>query len=102
MKKRNTRADKLHFERLVEMGCIVCKIHLGVYTHPEIHHLRSGCGAGQRSDNNHTIPLCHTHHRTGGHGVAVHAGKQTWEKNFGTEMELLEQVNNELGISYEA
>jgi hypothetical protein len=46
------------------------------------------------------IPLCHAHHRTGGHGVAVHAGRRTWEDKFGTEDELLTQTLIELGVFY--
>lgn len=33
-------------------------------------------GVFVRADNFHVIPLCHTHHRTGGHGVAIHAGRK--------------------------
>jgi len=93
----NSREEKAHYSKLVELGCIVCKLHHGVYTHPEIHHIRSGCGIGQRSDHFHTIPLCPLHHRLGGHGVAVHAGRKTWEKKYGSESGLLAQVNAELG-----
>lgn len=30
---------------------------------------------------------------TGGHGIAFHAGKQAFESKYGTERELLAQVN---------
>lgn len=50
-----------------------------------------------RADNFHVIPLCHAHHRTGGYGVAIHAGRKSWEEKFGTEAELLSQVLLELG-----
>lgn len=97
MSKSKTKAEKLHLERVASLGCIVCK-NLGHSDTPaEIHHIRAGRGTGQRADNYHVIPLCHSHHRTGGHGVAVHAGRQTWENNFGTETELLVQVMYELG-----
>ncbi|HHT7559290.1 Ref family recombination enhancement nuclease [Raoultella ornithinolytica] len=97
MARNNSKKDKAHFARLVELGCIVCKLHLGVYSPPEIHHIRAGCGIGQRSDNSRAIPLCHAHHRTGGYSVAIHAGRKSWEEKFGTEAELLNQVLQELG-----
>ncbi|WP_336818093.1 Ref family recombination enhancement nuclease [Cedecea sp. MMO-103] len=93
------KAEREHLSRVAALGCIVCR-NLGFGETPaEIHHIRTGQGVAQRADNYSAIPLCPPHHRTGGHGVAVHAGKQTWERNFGTELELLEQVNNELGVS---
>jgi hypothetical protein len=44
------------------------------------------------------LGLCPPHHRIGGHGVAYHAGPETWEENFGTERELLEQTKQETGL----
>jgi hypothetical protein len=43
------------------------------------------------------LPLCHIHHQNGGYGVAFHAGKKEWQKNYGTEAELLEEVARRLG-----
>ncbi|MEZ2600772.1 hypothetical protein [Kluyvera intermedia] len=78
---------------------MVCRnLRLGD-TPAEIHHCSKGTGLSVRADNFHVIPLCHTHHRTGGHGVAVHVGRKTWQNNFGTEAELLAQVMYELGDS---
>lgn len=48
-----------------------------------------------------TIPLCNPHHTTGGYGVAIHAGQQAWEVRYGTEVEHLDQVWLELGITKE-
>lgn len=93
-----TQAEKKHLSRVAALGCIVCRnLQLGE-SPAEIHHVRSGQGAGQRADHFHAIPLCPLHHRQGGHGVAVHAGRKTWEKNFGSELGLLAQVNAELGV----
>jgi hypothetical protein len=97
MSKSKTKAEKNHLERVVSLGCIVCKNLGHMDTPAEIHHIRTGCGTGQRADNSRVIPLCHSHHRTGGHGVAIHAGRQTWEDKYGTETELLVQVLYELG-----
>ena len=40
---------------------------------------------GQKSRYSRAIPLCHAHHRTGGHGVAFHAGAVAFAKNYGSE-----------------
>ncbi|HCH7988644.1 TPA: DUF968 domain-containing protein [Citrobacter freundii] len=99
MSRSKTKAEQLHLSRVVVLGCIVCKnLNLGE-TPVEIHHIRTGQGAGQRADNFKVIPLCPIHHRQGGHGVAIHAGRQSWENNYGTETELLVQVLYELGES---
>lgn len=71
-------------------------------TPAEIHHIRTGQGVGQRADNFNVIPLCPIHHRQGGHGIAIHAGRQSWENNYGTETELLVQILYELGESAHA
>ncbi|EEJ5116973.1 Protein of uncharacterised function (DUF968) [Salmonella enterica subsp. salamae] len=91
-----TKTDRIWLSRVAALGCIVCK-NLGFGETPaEIHHVRTGQGAGQRADHRKTIPLCHQHHRVGGHGVAIHAGKKTWEQKYGSETELLIQVVSEL------
>lgn len=85
-------ADRAHLAKLVEFGCVACFVQ-SVYTpNVEIHHLRSGVGMGQRSDHKRAIPLCPPHHRTGGYGVAFHAGKKAFEEQFGSEEELLSKV----------
>ena len=81
------KADREYLSALVENGCVICQMPA------EVHHIRSGMGMGQRNDHRATIPLCPMHHRNGGLGVAIHAGRQTWEGIFGTEAELLEKVN---------
>ena len=89
---KSTAKDKRHYADVVQLGCIVCR-NLGYYdTPPEIHHIRANGGTGLKSSNKDVIPLCHKHHRTGGYGVAFHAGKKGFEEQYGTELELLEQV----------
>ncbi|MDK9585433.1 Ref family recombination enhancement nuclease [Lelliottia wanjuensis] len=98
MSKSKTKAEILHLSRVAALGCIVCRnLNLGE-TPAEIHHCSKGTGLSVRADNFHVIPLCHIHHRAGGHGVAIHAGRKTWEAHYGTEGELLEQVRAEIGL----
>lgn len=91
-KKPPTKEEKAHMSKVAALGCIACR-NKGFYGTPaEIHHIRAGVGMGQRSGHKKSIPLCTPHHRTGGFGVAIHAGQKTWEAEYGTELELLEQV----------
>lgn len=85
-------SDRLHLSKVAAIGCIACR-NLGFPDSPaEIHHPRNGAGMGQRSKHDRAIPLCATHHRTGGPGIALHAGQKTWEEIHGSEADLLEQV----------
>ena len=82
-----TKAEKLHLSKVAAIGCIICG---GM---AEIHHLRTGQGMGKKATNYDAIPLCPSHHRTGNHGIAFHAGKQAFEANYGTQQELLIKTN---------
>ena len=52
---------------------------------------------GQRASDLDTIPLCPHHHRTGGYGTAIHAGRKGFERNFGTETDLLAITRERIG-----
>lgn len=91
-----TKAEKEHLSKVASLGCIVCR-NLGLGATPaQIHHIRTGKGMGQRASHFEVIPLCPAHHQHGGFGVAIHAGQKTWEANFGSELDLLKQVQNEI------
>ena len=85
-KRRASKAEFEHMTRVAELGCMVCAMPA------ECHHILKGAGMGQRASNYDVIPLCPTHHRSGGHGVAIHAGIATWEAMYGTELQALEIV----------
>lgn len=92
----STKAEKRWVARVVGLGCVVCR-NLGYGESPaEFHHLRFGMGAGQRMGNGIGIPLCPTHHRIGCRGVAYHAGPQTWEALYGSQISLFNQIILEL------
>ncbi|SDV49800.1 Recombination enhancement, RecA-dependent nuclease [Chitinasiproducens palmae] len=79
-------------DAVARLGCIVCR-NLGFLDSPaELHHPRFLAGGAQRSSHMDVIPLCPTHHRLGGLGVALHAGRQSFEAAYGSEAELLAQV----------
>ncbi|MBR2691808.1 MAG: DUF968 domain-containing protein [Aquamicrobium sp.] len=77
---------------MAALGCIICG------GPAEVHHL-TGAGMGLKAANDNVIPLCPPHHRTGGYGVAVHAGTKEWERRHGTQAELLEKVRSRLSCS---
>ncbi len=90
-----TVADKERRAKLYEMGCCVCLNHLDLYTPTSIHHLD-----GQTKPGCHqlTIPLCPSHHQYKDNSkppqwFAFHDDKTSFEAAYGTEQELLEQVN---------
>lgn len=92
-----TAAERRHMTEVARLGCIACRV-MGIFTpNVELHHPRAGMGMSQKASHMNVLPLCHAHHRTGGHGVALHDGIRTWEANFGTEAELLEKVREILG-----
>jgi len=93
----STAEEKRFMSKVAELGCVVCR-NLGHGPTPaELHHPRTGVGKGQRSSNLDVIPLCPTHHRLGGHGVAFHAGQKTWQEKFGSEWDLVAQIKREIG-----
>lgn len=85
-----TKAEKDHLSRIADMGCVICRAPC------EIHHIRRGMGMGQRNSDFNAIGLCPAHHRTGGHGIAFHAGRKAFEAKYGTELELLAKTMGQL------
>lgn len=97
-KPKAPKAEREHMGRVAMLSCVVCR-NEGLGESPaEVHHVRYLAGAGQRSSNLDTLPLCALHHRLGGSGVAFHAGPEVWQKRYGTEAELLAQTKREMGI----
>lgn len=90
------KADRDHMSLVALLGCMACR-RLGYETpQVELHHINNGT-MGKRASNKEVIGLCHTHHRTGGYSVAVHAGRKAFESAIGaTERELLEDALNAL------
>lgn len=92
-----TKAERDHMNSVARLGCIIC----GSFA--ELHHLRHDpkdgrhFGLGQKATNFQVIPLCARHHRTGGEGIAYHAGPRTWEANHGTEVALWRLVQTLIG-----
>jgi hypothetical protein len=90
-----TAAERKHMGRVADLGCILCAL-IGYPGSPaEVHHIRTGTGAGRRASHMDTIPLCFTHHR-GSEGIHT-KGRKAWERENGvTELELLHAVQERL------
>jgi len=92
-----TKSDRARGDKLRELGCIVCLIHLELFTPPAIHHIdgktKPGC-------HKLTIPLCPNHHQyssNSGQWVSRHGdGKNAFQEAYGTEAELLQQTNERI------
>ena len=94
-----TAAESRHLDRVARLGCVLCRVHLSIYDSPaEIHHPRTGTGAGCKASHFDAIPLCPSHHRLGNEALHV-MGRKAWERHFGiTERELMQVTKNLLGV----
>lgn len=99
--KAATKAQKERFGKLQELGCICCLNESNGYRAPDIHHILD---CGRRMGHDYTIPLCPYHHRgviTSPHevyrGPSLADGKKPFESWYGSQVELLEQVNDLIG-----
>ena len=94
--KMNKREKKVANYMAQCYGCVVCKKLGHGFVEAQIHHLRTGMGMGQR--NKLFIPLCHFHHQHPEYGI--HGGTKSWQKKYGTELELLEYYNSTVEEDY--
>ena len=104
--KPATKAEKRRFMLMQDIGCIACRMGGRGGIPSDIHHILTG---GRRTSHSETIPLCIWHHRgltVGGLGIhemdmllgpSMAIEKRKFTHRFGTEVELLEQVNKLLG-----
>ena len=98
IKGRNPTADESrHMDKVSQLGCIVCYKKGFRFVPAEIHHTE-----GKTKEESHfkVLPLCYEHHR-GGRGeepISRHPWKRRFEKEYGTEKELLELVEELLGV----
>jgi hypothetical protein len=78
-------------EDAARLGCVLCR-RLGYEGTPaELHHPRTGVGAGRRAPDEDVIPLCPEHHRgnSGVHGL----GRKAFEARYRiTEGELTDMT----------
>jgi hypothetical protein len=108
MRKPPTKAESEHMARVASLGCIVTRMNYGAYADADVHHMTSG---GRRLGHFCTIPLTPWYHRAAPnigmtpehmrsvYGPSLAESRREFEQWFGTELELLEEVNKCLGLS---
>ncbi len=92
-------AEKRHMAEVAELGCIVCRNTFGIYSEAAIHHIDGKTKPGAHSR---VLPLCARHHQvssdsgeyTTRHAPGRNAGKAMFEAAYGSEDDLLAQVND--------
>ena len=92
MKGRTPTASELkHMSRVSELGCIACYKMGFKFVPCEIHHTE---GKTKKDAHFKVLPLCYEHHRKGTeeNPTSRHPWKKRFEKEYGTEKELLELV----------
>jgi len=93
-----TKAERLHMERVAELGCIVCRMRGFPGCPAEIHHVE-----GRTKPDAHlkVLPLCYHHHRGGkdAEPISRHPYKHRFQEAYGTEQRLLSEVDSLLRLS---
>lgn len=92
-----TKHEKIWLDAIANLGCIVCRLYLSVFTPPEIHHID-----GSRKPGCHfkTIPLCCNHHRipstySNPLWISLHGnGRKAFAREYDTELALLEKCRD--------
>jgi hypothetical protein len=99
---RGTDLGQAHMARVRKLGCCVANQDCSAAGTVEAHHLTGLAyrGAGQKASDFETIPLCRNHHQDGGKGVALHAGEETWEGEYGTQAYWLEVTRRKLRLFF--
>jgi hypothetical protein len=87
--------DQGYLDAVDALGCCLCGMPA------TIHHVHAGEGMGQRAADYRSIPLCPKHHQHGGLGVAIEAGRNSWQIQHGSEADWLEWVWEKLDIPEE-
>ena len=94
--KTPNQKERRWLSAVAEYCCIVCRNEGKGVTPASPHHIVEG---GKRLGHMHTIPLCFLHHQEGGNHelwVSRHPHKAEFERRYGTEYELLAQVQDVL------
>jgi hypothetical protein len=82
--------EQAWMDDIVQIGCIVCRVHHNVITPAAVHHPLSG---GRRMGHLFAIPLCDPgHHQNSPTPLKIsrHPNKAQFEHAYGTELDLLE------------
>jgi hypothetical protein len=96
-KRTPTKAEREWMDKIVEYGCIACRMD-GVEPRPTaVHHILRG---GRRLGHLFTLGLCDPgHHQNGAQFgfISRHPNKAAFEEKYGAEAELLARLRDEIG-----
>lgn len=96
-----TAEEDRHMKKVVQLGCICCRLDMGVFSPAEIHHLRGKTEDGAHFD---VIPLCPAHHRYGNDNslyTSRHPYKARFEQRYGSEQCLKQKTDKLLAIKHQ-
>lgn len=94
--KPATKTEREWMQRIADLGCIACRKDGTPDTPACVHHIISG---SRRLGHLFTIPLCPEHHKSDGrHVPSIHNQRRTFAAKYGTELELLAELQIELGV----
>lgn len=96
--KNQSASDENSLADVASLGCVACR-NAGYGASPaEVHHIRATAGMGQRASHQETIPLCPPRHRGTANPIvpSIHLQRKRFEREFGTELELLAQTVREV------
>jgi hypothetical protein len=82
-----TKKEKQLNNKLVDLGCIVCKLYFNVYSPPELHHVKISGQSSMGKKQAEKIPLCPNHHRNS--AMAFHVNRKAFNKAYGSQEYLL-------------
>ena len=92
-----TKREREWIDRIVQLGCIICRLKYYAYVPAEVHHMLNG---GRRIGNLSTLPLCVLHHRGGRNDdevVSRDHSQRRFEARYGSESMLLERTRELIG-----
>ena len=93
--KPATKIEREWMARAADHGCVACAKD-GISSPASIHHIVQG---QRRLGHLFTIGLCYPHHQGDGREVpSVHFTKRTFVQRYGSELELLAELQVTLGV----
>ena len=92
MPRSKTKAERIHMDKVANLGCLICRKEGNLYSPAELHHIRDVTltGLGQRAKHTETIPSCVAHHRIG--KESFHDNSRAFSKKWGSQRELLKET----------
>ncbi len=82
--KTPRRINAKYLAKVRKLPCVACAME-DWDNYEAVPHHKTGAGMGCKDHDDETFPLCTRHHTSGGLGIAIHAGVETWEDKYGSQ-----------------